>query len=113
MALHAKSANRRKKLVSQSIAIAEKLESVGIKAFGPAKLAIVGLCSGEVAELVDFRNIVFIPVIAQRKRAPIVRHLEYFIDEHPYSRMWVFTSGERAHLGEVRERDRTTLFGPV
>jgi len=94
----------RELLLMQSHRIAEALESEGIKAYGPAKLCLLGICSGEVVELPDFRNIVFIPAVAQRKRHPMVKTLEYFLQKHPYSRMWVFTTGTRTPLGEVRDR---------
>jgi len=91
-------------LLGQSYRIAEALESQGIRAFGPSKLSLVGVLSGEVVELPDFRNIVFIPSVAQRKRHAMLKHLEYFMQKHPFSRMWVFTSGERVELSGVRER---------
>ncbi|MCB1093418.1 MAG: hypothetical protein KDL87_17905, partial [Verrucomicrobiae bacterium] len=94
----------RRLLLAQSYRIADGLESEGIKAYGASKLSLVGVCSGEVVELPDFRNIVFIPAVAQRKRHQMLKQLEYFLQRHPFSRMWVFTSGERAALGEVRER---------
>ncbi|HEY1123875.1 MAG TPA: hypothetical protein VGE67_19815, partial [Haloferula sp.] len=91
-------------LLGQSYRIAEALESQGIRAFGPSKLSLVGVLSGEVVELPDFRNIVFIPSVAQRKRHAMLKHLEYFMQMHPFSRMWVFTSGGRVELSDVRER---------
>lgn len=101
---HAKRVRCQELLVEQSHRIAEALESQGIKAFGSAKLTLVGICSGDTRELPDFRNVVFIPAIAQRKRREHLQHLEYFLQKHPYSRMWVFTSGDRVELSGVRER---------
>lgn len=91
-------------LLAQSYRIANALESQGIPAYGPSKLSLVGVLSGEVVELPDFRNIVFIPSVAQRKRHKMLKHLEFFMQERPYSRMWVFTSGDRVRLEGVRER---------
>lgn len=91
-------------LLAQSYRIADALESQGIRAYGPSKLSLVGVLSGEVVELPDFRNIVFIPSVAQRKRHKMLKHLEFFMQEHPFSRMWVFTSGDRVPLEGVRER---------
>ena len=102
--VHTKRVRCQELLLEQSFRIAEALESQGIKAFGEAKLTLVGICSGETRELADFRNIVFIPAIAQRKRREHLRHLEYFLQQHPYSRMWVFTTGDRVNLSGVRER---------
>ncbi|GAA5477627.1 hypothetical protein Hhel01_01115 [Haloferula helveola] len=91
-------------LVEQSYRIADALESQGIKAYGTAKLSMVGVISGESIELPDFRNIVFIPLVAQRKRSQMLKQLEYFVQAHPFSRMWVFTTGVRTPLHEVKER---------
>jgi hypothetical protein len=33
-----------------------------------------------------------------------LKHLEFFMQEHPFSRMWVFTAGPRVPLHEVREQ---------
>lgn len=91
-------------LLAQSYRIADALESQGIRAYGESKLTLVGVLSGKTVELPDFRNIVFIPSVAQRKRHKMLKDLEYFMQEHPYSRMWVFTSGERTPLQDVRKR---------
>ena len=90
-------------LLAQSFRIADALQSEGIPAYGDSKLTLVGVLSGECVELPDFRNIVFIPSVAQRKRHKMLKHLEYFMQEHPYSRMWVFTCGNRTKLEDVRE----------
>lgn len=94
----------RRLLLAQSYRIADALESEEIPAYGPSNLSIVGILSGLVVELPDFRNIVFIPSVAQRKRHKMLKHLEYFMQEHPFARMWVFTSGNRVPLSGVRER---------
>ena len=94
----------RELLTAQSVSIADKLESVGVKAYGESKLTIVGLISGIEEDLIDFRNIVFIPAVAKRKRAAMLADLEYFVQRHKYARMWVMTSGTRVTIPEVRER---------
>lgn len=94
----------RELLMAQSVAIADKLESVGVRAYGDSKLTMVGLISGIEEPLIDFRNIVFIPAVAKRKRASMLADLEYFVQRHPYARMWVMTSGTRVTIPEVRER---------
>ena len=55
-------------LEQQSKSIGEKLESVGVKSFEDTKLCILGLMSGEVEPIVAYRNIVFLPSVAARKR---------------------------------------------
>lgn len=102
--LHAQRVRYRELLFGQSHRIAESLEGEGIRAFGDSKLTLVGICSGEMKEIPDFRNVVFIPAVAQRKRNATLKHLELFLQTHPSSRMWVFTSGERVRLSKVRER---------
>lgn len=91
-------------LMSQSVHIADMLESVGVKAYGESKLTMVGLLSGIEVPMIDFRNIVFIPAVAKRKRNRMLGDLEYFIQNHPFSRMWVFTSGTRCLIGQVADR---------
>lgn len=93
-------------LMAQSLHIADMLESAGIKAYGESKLTMVGLLSGIEEPLVDFRNIVFIPAVAKRKRNRVLGDLEYYIQNHPYSRMWVFTSGSRCPIESVADRIR-------
>lgn len=91
-------------LIAQSIHIADMLESVGVKAYGESKLTMVGLLTGIEEPMIDFRNIVFIPAVAKRKRNRMLGDLEYFIQNHPYSRMWVFTSGARCPIETVADR---------
>ncbi len=91
-------------LMAQSIHIADMLEGVGVKAYGESKLTMVGLLTGIEEPMIDFRNIVFIPAVAKRKRNKLLGDLEYFIQNHPYSRMWVFTSGSRCPIEAVADR---------
>ena len=81
-------------LMQQSLHIAGLLESVGVRAYGESKLTMVGLLTGIEEPMVDFRNIVFIPAVAKRKRNRVLGDLEFFIQNHPHCRMWVFTSGD-------------------
>lgn len=91
-------------LISQSIHIADMLESVGVKAYGESNLTIVGLLTGIEEPMIAFRNIVFIPAVAKRKRNRLLGDLEYFIQNNRFSRMWVFTSGARCAIEEVADR---------
>jgi hypothetical protein len=93
-------------LMAQSIHIADMLESVGVPAYGESKLTMVGLLTGIEEPMIDFRNIVFIPAVAKRKRNRVLGDLEYFIQNHPFSRMWVFTSGTRCLIEQVADRIR-------
>ena len=91
-------------LMAQSIHIADMLESVGVKAYGESKLTMVGLLTGIEEPMIDFRNIVFIPAVAKRKRNRLLGDLEYFVQNHPHCRMWVFTSGARCSIDSVADR---------
>jgi hypothetical protein len=91
-------------LMQQSMHIADLLESVGVKAFGQSKLTMVGLLTGIEEPMVDFRNIVFIPAVAKRKRNRMLGDLEFFVQNHPHCRMWVFTSGARCTIDMVADR---------
>ncbi len=91
-------------LMQQSLHIADMLESVGVKAYGESKLTMVGLLTGIEEPMVDFRNIVFIPAVAKRKRNRMLGDLEFFIQNHPHCRMWVFTSGARCSIDTVADR---------
>lgn len=93
-------------LMAQSLHIADTLEAVGVRAYGNSKLIMLGLLSGIEEPLVDFRNIVFIPAVAKRKRNKVLGDLEFFIQNHPFSRMWVFTSGARCPIRSVSARIR-------
>lgn len=75
-----------------------------LKACGESKLTMVGLISGIEQALVDFRNIVFIPAVAKRKCNKVPGDLEFFVQNYPFSRMWVFTSGSRCPIREVAAR---------
>jgi len=93
-------------LMAQSVHIADMLESVGVRAYGESKMTMVGLLTGIEEPMIDFRNIVFIPAIAKRKRNRMLGDLEFFIQNHPFSRMWVFTSGSRCPIKAVSDRIR-------
>ena len=93
----------RMELVNQTEFIADQLLKEGINVRLEDSVYMVGVLSGKEIELKDYRNIKFLPVIAARKRAPMLKHLEHFMEENPYCRMWVLTSGPRTTLSNVRE----------
>jgi hypothetical protein len=106
----------RRELRNQSREIANKLESVGIRAYeNDTDITLVGLATGEAIQLDSFRQINFIPSVAKKKRSPRLKVLEYYLDladdqDHlpnsHKSRMWVFNMGWRVGLGGIRERSR-------
>ncbi|MFC5049555.1 hypothetical protein ACFPK9_02840 [Rubritalea spongiae] len=90
-------------LEAQSKSIGEKLESVGVKSFEDTKLHIIGLITGIAEPITSYRNIVFLPSVAARKRRKMLLQLEYFMWKNKHCRMWVFTTGQRTSIENVRE----------
>lgn len=95
-------------LREQSLEIACRLEEGGVPAFDEeADVALVGLRTGEVRHFDAFRQINFIPSVAQKKRGPRLRVLEYYLDQQKgrkSHRMWTFNTGPRSLIGNVRQR---------
>ena len=54
----------------------------------------------------QFRNIAFIPVVAQKQRATKIKALQYFLQSHPNARMWTITTGTRCNEHDVVDRSR-------
>lgn len=50
-----------------------------------------------------------LPWVAKSVRAPMLRSLEAFLEQHPFARMWIFTAGPRVPLGEGGARLRATI----
>lgn len=104
--LKAKKDAERATLRAQSHAIAAKLQEAGVTAYRSDqwKIAVLGVHSGEIDILPQFRRIAFIPFVAAAIREPMVRALEYWLQRHPHDRFWTFTSGPRCRLDQVRAR---------
>ena len=93
-----------KKLLDQSHAIARKLESVGISCHNTQDVAICGGDSRKVKLLPNFRNINFIPYVAQKNRSRLCKELNYFIQRKPKARMMTITTGVRCGAKELKYR---------
>ena len=98
---------QRQKLHDQSVAIADKLESVGYRAYADRDLQLVGLFSKQALQITSFRDIRLIPEVARRKRKPLLRDVEHFLSSHPKARMWVFTGGGRVGFDGLQDRIQT------
>jgi hypothetical protein len=93
---------RRDKLTEQSNDIADALERSGISArLDRGNLAFVGLVSGIVHRIEQFRNINLIPDVAQKNRVVYQRELAFFLENHEFARYAVITHGQRiaSHAG--------------
>ncbi|MFT3870463.1 MAG: hypothetical protein QM715_18595 [Nibricoccus sp.] len=92
--------------MEQSRAIAERLKGVGIDPYRHDEygLYIWWLHSKTLEALPKYRRICLLPYIAAMTRAPKLAALEYFIQRHPYSRFWTFTTGRRCTVNEIPER---------
>ena len=89
----------------QSIDIADKMESVGFKAYDNTQdLTLFGLNSLGVKKLDAFRNISFIPIVARRKRRKAQLELEYYLQNNTKCRMWTMTTGRRCNIEELPQR---------
>lgn len=90
--------------MSHSIAVA--LESQGIEAYRNTAWSTwrVLAHSLEVEALPPFRNICLLPYMAARNRQRTVAAVEWFLQEHPFCRHVVFTSGPRCPVGQVGGR---------
>ena len=94
------------KLLDQSHAIARKLESVGISCYNSQDVAICGGDSRKVKLLPNFRNINYIPQVAQKNRSKLCKELNLFIQRNPKARMLTITTGVRCNHDQLRYRCR-------
>ena len=98
---------QRNLLLDQSHRIARKLEDEGVQAYDENQdLTLIGLHTRQAKKLEQFRNISFIPVVAQKQRATKIKALQYFLQSHPNARMWTLTTGTRCNEHDVVERSR-------
>jgi hypothetical protein len=98
---------QRKYLLDQTHHIAKQLEREGINAYNADQdLHIFGLHSKSFRELPNFRNICFLPSVAQKNRSQILKTLEFFLQTQPNARAWTITTGTRVGLAELGDRVR-------
>ena len=89
--------NHARKLEQQSLQIAEAIDRAGGQPWQDRQsLKLVGLCSGQIREIPNVKDWNIFPVVARRKRAAVVKHLNWYMDTSAKRfRMWVFTGGDR------------------
>ena len=107
-------AEKRKHLADQTKKIADKLESgyqihglgwshtVRVKAYEHNDLVLMGLHSEQFKKIEGYRNIIFLPSVAQKNRRDNVKKLEYFLKHNKNCRMWTFTAGPRVNLSSLK-----------
>lgn len=86
---------RELKLKQQTEAFADTLEEYGIPARLNRDITAVGLVTGIQYELQQYRNINFLPTVAQKNRSQYQKELAFFLQKHPYTRYAVITDGIR------------------
>lgn len=101
-----KGQKQRQHLTEQTHKICSQLEEQGIEAYQEQDLTIFGLHSKAYKKVDPFRNICFLPSVAQKNRAKILKPLEYFLQKYPNARTSVLTSGTRCGLDELPSRIR-------
>ena len=99
-----KGQGQREHLSKVSREVADRLEAAGFRSRTGRDISLVGLTSRQILRLESYRDIRLIPEVARRKRRPLLKDLEYYLDRHPFTRMWTFTTGERGQIFELRER---------
>jgi hypothetical protein len=101
-----KGQKQRQHLTEQTHNICKQLEDHGIEAYQDQDLTIFGLHSKSFKKVDPFRNICFLPSVAQKNRAKTLKTLEFFLQKYPNARTCVLTSGTRCGLEELPSRVR-------
>ena len=106
----AKRQERKLQLKLDTFEVGMKLEEAGIPAFDRSQdISIVCAITGEHEKVEQYRNICFLPSIAKKRRAAMLKKLQYFCQLEKNEgkvRMWVFNTGVRAGIAECDDRIR-------
>lgn len=106
---------KRKYLEDQTKDIARKLDqgynlnglgwrkNIRVEPYAHTDLFLMGLNSLGFKKLEGYRNIIFLPSVAQKNRRPRVKELQLFLKHNRNCRMWTFTAGPRINLSKLRE----------
>lgn len=96
---------QRNHLLEQTHSIAQKLEGEGIPCYDENQdLYLMGLHTRQYKKLPNFRNIAFLPVVAQKQRQSKLKSLQYLLQHHPNCRMWTITTGSRVNCSQAQGR---------
>ena len=98
------SRNERAKLQVMTDQLVEKLREGGIEPLrkSQATISIVGVCTGKVEVVTQYRNINFLPVVAAANRSQVLRRMDFFAQSRPFLRYGVVTNGPRCPISELR-----------
>ena len=111
-------AQKRKYLADQTKKIAFKLHQgyklhglgwdrhISVDPYQHQDLYIFGLHSEQFKKLDGYKNINFLPSVAQKNRSPKTKEMELFLKHNKNCRMWTFTAGPRCNLEQLPEKCR-------
>ena len=109
-------AEKRKYLADQTKLIASKLKEgylvhglgwthrVSVEPYEDQDLYLFGLQSKQYKKLDGYKNINFLPSVAQKNRSQQVKQMELFLKHNKNCRMWTFTAGPRCNLSRLRSQ---------
>lgn len=105
---------QRKYLADQTKEIARKLDqgyqihglgwnkTIRVEPYAHSDLHLMGLHSKQFKKLESYRNIIFLPTVAQKNRSQKSKEMLLFLKHNHNCRMWTFTAGPRTNLSNVR-----------
>lgn len=109
-------AEKRKHLADQTKSLAFKLNEgyqvhglgwsrrVNLNPYQYQDLYIFGLHSKQFKKLDGYKNINFLPSVAQKNRSSKTKEMELFLKHNKNSRMWTFTAGVRCNLRQLKAK---------
>ena len=109
-------AEKRQYLADQTKKIAHKLDqgyqihglgwqrTERVEPYDKTDLTLFGLHSGQHKKIEGYRNIIFLPSVAQKNRRPRVKELQLFLKHNQNCRMATFTAGPRCNLDKLHHQ---------
>lgn len=97
---------RQKLLQMQQDRYADILEAAGISVRVDSNISMISDVTKQVEDLQSYRNINFLPLVAQKNRRKILYPVQHFLENEAdsYWRYAVITSGTRCTIDELSER---------
>lgn len=93
-------------LEEETLAMAHRLEKLGIETVKNVggRMFMVGMASGKAEEIIPWRNVNFLPAVARSNRQRMLKHLTYFTEKNPETRMFVVTTGRKCSAYDLPRR---------